>query len=72
MTTISNSPSARTWRPPPTAVVLRLLAVAVAACLAVDAWFHLRDAADGGDALGHQRLGIIVDHPHGQRVLMEE
>jgi hypothetical protein len=30
----------------PTAVVLRLLALAVAGCLVVDAWVHLRDAAD--------------------------
>ncbi|HSP38762.1 MAG TPA: hypothetical protein VLR26_13520 [Frankiaceae bacterium] len=43
----TNAPAGvRATRRPTTAVVLRLLALAVAACLVVDAWVHLRDAAD--------------------------
>jgi glucan phosphoethanolaminetransferase (alkaline phosphatase superfamily) len=43
-TTAFSTPETR--RRFPTAIVLRLLALGVAACLVVDAWVHLHDAKD--------------------------
>jgi glucan phosphoethanolaminetransferase (alkaline phosphatase superfamily) len=44
--TFTALPDSETRRRLPAVVVLRLLALGVAACLVVDAWVHLHDAAD--------------------------